>query len=265
MTQRLRLTTKWLLCAAAALMVLTCTSSAQAATVRITVDNIGPATGGTYVTSIFAGFHDGSFSLGSVGSVASAELQTLAELGQTAPLQGVVTGAGFEAGQVGAPGPSPLAPNTSRSEDFVIDLTTNNQLTLASMILPSSDFFLANLSGPLDLSTLTAAGDTVNVTLSTLYDAGTELNDLATSPGNPLVGLTPGVATNNVADTNNLIRAVTPATAFDDFLNNPTNFSPTISSLNVTVELIAVPEPSTGFAICAVLGGLTIRRRRRAK
>lgn len=251
-------TALWRPVAAMAVLLTAGLQHASAETVRLTVENVGPA-GTTFITPVFAGFHDGSFDL-SNGGVATAGLTSLAELGMTGGLTSEFTGggAGRVAGTLNA-GVGPIAPGQTVTQEFVIG--NNDFLTLATMVLPSSDFFLGNISTPaFDLSSL-SVGNPLSFTLSNLYDAGTELNDFATSPGNPLLGLPGGDAVLSAPDSDGTIR-LAGADPFSGFLNAPAGgFSPNISQLRVTVS--AVPEPGMGFACAAVICGLVTRRRRR--
>ncbi len=258
-------------------MTITCLSSStvQAERVRLTVQNVG---GDTFFTPVFAGFHDGSFDLrqatgsGTLGQ-ASDGLEALAELGMTGALTTEFNSGGAlrEAGTLGG---GPIAPGQSVSADFDLDLLGANRfLTLASMLLPSSDTFIGNISTPaFDLSTFT--GESLTFDLTALYDAGTEVNDFAASPGIPLLygnaalGLNgtnfpAGIATDG-EDQNALISLIDPASSvFDDFLSQPTTgtLSAAPSSFRITVS--AVPEPASGLAGCVALTGLMLRRRRK--
>lgn len=243
---------------AAALMVSGWATSSDAAAVRITVENVGTM-GTTYITPVFVGLHDGSFDL-SNGGMATPGLEALAELGDTSGLTTEFLG--------GAPGRisqtlggGPLAPGTSVSGDFVIG-AGSDQLTLATMILPSSDFFLGNISVPaFDLSGFD--GTPLTFTLASIYDAGTELNDFADSPGNPFLGLPPGTPTDGEPDPDTSIR-LAGADPFDGFLNAPAGgFSPGLSQLQITVT--SVPEPSTMIAGCLLVGAAGVRRRLKRK
>lgn len=60
---------------------------AEAATVKVSVENLGPA-GGIFLTPVWVGFHDGSFDTYDLGSPASAGLERIAEDGNPAPLGG---------------------------------------------------------------------------------------------------------------------------------------------------------------------------------
>lgn len=248
----------WQMIAGLAVLLNVGAFHASADTVRVTVENVG-ADGTTFITPVFAGFHDGSYSIGSIGGTASAGLESLAELGMTGTINDEFTaGVPTRVSTTFNAGVGPIAPGQTVSE--TLDIGDNMFLSLASMVLPSSDYFLGNVSTPaFDLSALTI-GNPLSFTLSNLYDAGTELNDFGTSPGNDLFGLPAGNAPMSEMDTDETIRLVT--NPFADFENSPTGgFSPGISQLRVTIT--AVPEPGTGFACCAVIGGLVMRRRRR--
>lgn len=245
--------------AALAVVLGIASPAASAATVRLTVENVGPA-GTTFVTPIFAAFHDGSYSLASGGGAATPGLESLAELGMTGQITSEFT-SGDVSRVAGTLGGGPIAPSQVVSSLFTLDLASgaNTRLTLATMILPSSDLFLGNISTPaFDLSGL-ALGETREFTLSAIYDAGTELNDFATSPGNPLLGLPAGDAMLSVPDTIGTVRLVT-GNPFADFLNSPVGgFNPTLSSLRVRVT--AIPEPSSMIAGCVLVAGAVMRRR----
>lgn len=262
MTYQLGFSGRWLALALAALFVTTSSTNSSAATVRLTIENVGPV-GSTFVTPVFAGFHDGSYDL-SNGGTATAGLESLAELGMTGGLTSEFL-AGDATRVAGTLGGGPLAPGASVTADFVVDLTGNNtRLTLASMVLPSSDYFFGNITTPaFDVSMLSSTPTTF--VLSSLYDAGTELNDFTTSPGNglfPGAGLPATIPTDSVTDTNTNIRLVATGTEFGDFLNAPAGgFNAPLSQLRITAT--TVPEPSMGFAACLLMGGVVARRRRR--
>ena len=178
-------------CAAITLAALiTGTTTLEAAEIRIDFTNNAPA-GGTYVTPAWVGFHDGTFDVFSAGSLASAELEALAEDGNTAPLSAAFAGAGTDTTVGGAP----VAPGQTVTATLnVTDDGSNNYFSFASMVLPSSDFFIGN-DNPLTTSIaglLDGTFGSLSVTVIGVYDAGTEINDFATSAGNPLFGLPGG-------------------------------------------------------------------------
>ncbi|MCB1749084.1 MAG: spondin domain-containing protein, partial [Gammaproteobacteria bacterium] len=189
----------------------------HAAGLTVTVTNHAPADG-VWFTPFWVGFHDGSFDVFDVGASAGSALEALAEDGNAGPLATAFSGAGLG----GAVGAGPIAPGTSVSQVF--DLATdgsNDFLSFAAMVLPSSDFFVGNaspqalsLSGLLDGSFTHAAW-----TIGVVYDAGTEVNDFATSAANGLFGIAGGQSgPNEGADQ---FGVVTPAAGSDylAFLN----------------------------------------------
>lgn len=238
-----------------------CVGQLSADTVLVTIENTGPS-GGTYITPVFAGFHDGTFDLFDTGAAASTELERLAEDGNTGPLTTAFAGVSETIGGATAPGGS------ATSGPLDVDLSgLNRYLTLGTMVVPSNDFFLGN-SDPLafDLSSLAGAafGTSLTFDLTRVYDAGTEVNDFNTSAANGLLsGLPPGQGgPNQGADENGLITLVDGADPFAGFANRPTGFNPGLASLRVTIT--AVPEPSSAMAIAAMgIGMVTVRRRRR--
>ena len=64
----------------------------QAATLKITVTNLG-VSGGLTITPVFAAFHNGSFDTFNVGDAASAGLEEIAETGSAAGIAGEMAGA----------------------------------------------------------------------------------------------------------------------------------------------------------------------------
>ena len=219
--------------------------------VEVEITNIAP-TGGTYITPVWVGFHDGSFDSYNSGLSAQPGLEALAEDGNFAPLSGDFlagltyidnSGAPSSATVVsGQPGServdgaiangAPIAPGETASATFDIDAAGANQyLSYASMILPTNDYFLAN-GDPMahDLSSLDGAPIGTEITFfigQSVNDAGTEVNDFDTSAGNPLfpqLNLPSGQgAPNTGADENGVVAAVA-GDPFAGFANAPAGF-----------------------------------------
>jgi len=101
------------------------------------------------------------------------------------------------------------------------DLATPSLETMAELgnvILPSSDSFIGN-DNPfsIDLSPLLTSNTPIILDIDQLYDAGTEVNDFATSPGGPFVGQFLGVAADGVDENTNVTLSV--ENFYDDYLN----------------------------------------------
>lgn len=269
--------------AAVALCVLVAVAfggTAHATPVQITIENLAPQ-GGVYLTPVWVGFHNGSFDSYDGGSAAAPALERLAEDGNTVPISDVfgaggtlvpTAGTASAGRQQGALGGGPIAPSTSVSGVFDLDLGGDNQFfSYASMVLVSNDYFVAN-GNPLahDLSILLSQNSfTFDIGLSgTVNDAGTEINDFETSAGNGLFpGLAGGQGGPNVgADENGVITNV--ANPFAGFLNptdgfdlGPQNFNDYPSGI-ARVSFSVVPEPSTVLLLGIGVVGLATRRKR---
>ena len=174
---------------------------------------------------------------------------------------------------------APIAPGETASATFDLDLSgPNRYLSYASMVLPSNDYYIAN-GNPLAHSLGSLEGAPVGTSLSfdiglpgTVNDAGTEVNDFATSAGNGLFGLPGGQSgPNEGADEGGVNGNV--VTPYSDFLNTPANFISDYANLkfnnialypdgiaNVTVTV--VPEPTGGTLFGLALSCLALLRRK---
>lgn len=176
---RLRLSMSALLAALTVVPVF----HAAAVQVRVTVENLSP-TGGTLLTPVWVGFHDGTFDLYDRGGVASPALERLAEDGNTAPLS-----AAFAAGPSGGVDGTivsgafpPFAPGAKASGDFSLNPASpaHRYFSFASMVIPSNDAFIAN-GDPTSIPVFDGNGKFVGADFmilgSMVLDAGTEVND----------------------------------------------------------------------------------------
>ena len=265
--------------AAAAAVISLAAAQASAITLKVTITNIAP-TGGVYLTPVWVGFHNGSFDSYDGGTASAAELEALAEDGNTGPISGVFAANGTLVAtgttQTGTRVQSTLggliAPGTSAMGTFSVDTTgANRYLSYASMVLPSSDYYVAN-GNPLahDLSGLTIGSSTSFFigAPGTVNDAGTEVNDFATSAGNPLFGIAGGqTGANQGADEGGVNTNV--ASPFASFLNQPVggvageldfnNYTNGIA--RVDVEAVPLPAPIAMMGAVMVGAGLFARRR----
>ena len=173
--------------------------AAQPVTVQVTFTNLAPI-GGTYVTPVWFGFHDGGFDIADFGqNAAGTFVEALAEDGVLMPTPGVSTptimpaftasGRGFAQGALMGPGSTlpdgsprpmgPIAPGQSVSMQVTLDPSRLTYFSFGTMVIPSNDFFVANLdprahllfdgSGAVRPIDFVIAG-------SSVLDAGTEPN-----------------------------------------------------------------------------------------
>ncbi|TWU66346.1 spondin domain-containing protein [Crateriforma conspicua] len=247
---------------------------AHAATIQVTIENLG-LDGSTHVTPVFIGFGDGTFTPFTPGQSATTAIERLAEDGNTGPLESAFP---FPSANrttlVEGNGPPTFDAGESATATFDIDLNGGtNRLLLATMLLPTNDWFIATQGNGVDLSGLTVSSP-ISFELNRLYDAGTEVNDFATSAANGLFGLSGGQTGPNIGtDENGVVTflgeigindRLADFEGSDPFDGRPVDFNPTLSPLRVTVS--AVPEPATCVAAGAfAIGGLVAQRRRRRK
>lgn len=163
----------------AAALALGTAASALADTSRfeVTVTNI---TRGQQFTPLLLATHRDSIELFKLGKPASAELATLAEEGNVAPLRAVLAAspdvADTEAGT--------SLTNPGQSVTFTIDAKRSfDRLSIAAMLIPTNDAFMA-LDG-FDLDRVPQGRGRSITVYARAYDAGSERNDeLCTSiPG----------------------------------------------------------------------------------
>jgi hypothetical protein len=74
--------------AAVAAVISIAAAQASAISLKVTITNIAP-TGDVYLTPVWIGFHNGSFDSYDGGTASAAELDALAEDGNTGPISGV--------------------------------------------------------------------------------------------------------------------------------------------------------------------------------
>lgn len=126
-------------------------------------------TNGLYLTPLLVSAHPDGTALFATGQAASANLQAMAEGGDTAGLVADLDGLG--ATTANNPAGGLLAPASSTNVDLNTDGTSNTQLSVVAMLLPTNDAFagLNAITIPTDPGTYV-----YNVPA---YDAGTEAND----------------------------------------------------------------------------------------
>ncbi len=255
---------------AAALAVWPAAASAIDVTVR--VENLSPA-GGTFITPVWVGFHDGSFDLYDTGPMAppaSPALERLAEDGMTAPLSAdfLGSGAGTVDGTIIGPGGAangPIDPGEVASMNFSLDgsLASSRYFSYASMVIPSNDAFIGN-GNPLAFQIFDAGGNFLGADFivlgSMVLDAGTEMNTEAPAD----TAFFGQAAPNTGPDQNGTValhggfKPLGSGGILDDAMFANADF--TASGYQVA-RITITPEPTAG--VLAVLGGVAMLRRRR--
>ena len=110
--------------------------------VRVSVEN-NSAAGGLYLTPAWIGFHNGSFDLYNIGSVASPGLESLAEDGNIGLIGTQLLDTDSDAQQLIVTGElGPIAPGEFAAGIVDIDAISNGFITIGAMILPSNDAFI---------------------------------------------------------------------------------------------------------------------------
>lgn len=154
--------------------------------VTVSIENLAPE-GGTFITPVWVGFHNGEFDTYDLGSSASAGLESLAEDGSTDLISQEfnLSGNGSVDGTIiGAEGlaPGPIDPGEVVSQTFTLDSEDPNSqfFNYASMILPSNDAFIAN-GNPEAIPVFAEDGSFIGADFiiygDSVLDAGTEVND----------------------------------------------------------------------------------------
>ncbi|MEM8816202.1 MAG: spondin domain-containing protein [Pseudomonadota bacterium] len=157
---------KSVLAAALLAAALTAAPTLRAADFNVRIVNLS---NGIWYTPFLVAAHPEGTSLFQVGEPASAELQAMAEGGDIAGLVTALEGLG--ATIAANPAGGLLPPAMSTNVDLNTDGTTNTQLSVVAMLLPTNDAF-AGLNA---VSIPTEPGTYVYELPA--YDAGTEAND----------------------------------------------------------------------------------------
>ena len=241
------------------------TNAAHATVIEVTVTTNGPVG----LAPVFAAFHDGGYDIFDAGGTASAGLELLAEVGDASAIIGEANTAGYTNVAAFAPG-GPFAPNGGTgSMIFTLD-AGDTSFSLASMLLPSNDWFIGT-DNALNITSLLGAdeGTFLSVPLSRVYDAGTESEEFGFAPGGGLVGIT---TPSNPAGGTTLTDPISMVTGPDPFSTfgglEPVDFDTTTidftGSRVATLTLMVVPEPAaTSLMLGLGLLGLIVVRRRK--
>ena len=153
---------------------------AHAADLSVTITNL---THGVYLTPLLVAAHDANTHLFEGGQAASANLQSMAECGDTS---GLITDLNvLSADVLDNPAGGLLAPGASTTA--ALQTTAGNDyLSLVAMLLPTNDGFAG-----LDAQPIPAAAGTYTYYINA-YDAGTEANDELLDTSGCVAGM-PGI------------------------------------------------------------------------
>ena len=154
--------------------------------VTVTIQNLAPE-GGTFLTPVWVGFHNGEFDTYDRGRPASTGLESIAEDGDTALIseEFALSGTGSVDGTIaGVDGVAagPIDPSEIVSQTFTLDSDNPNSrfFNYASMVLPSNDAFIAN-GNPEAIPIFDEDGNFLGADFivygDEILDAGTEVND----------------------------------------------------------------------------------------
>ena len=149
-------------------------SVASAADLSIEIENL---TRSTFFTPLIVAAHPTGTSLFELGDAASSEIQAIAEGGDTSGAETLLTGIG--ATQDNNPAAGLLDAGASTTATLNTDGTSNVLLSVAGMILPTNDGFVA-----LNAIEIPSEAGTY-VYYAKAYDAGTEANDEIVGSGMP--------------------------------------------------------------------------------
>ena len=150
---------------------------------RVTVGQEGPVyevtvtnlTRGQRFTPILVATHIDGYNLFRLGEPASSQLRTLAEEGNTGPMETLLSGMTDVVGQViASPAPPPLDRLTGPGKSIVLTVRGSvrfDRISVAAMLIPTNDAFFA-----VDAAALPRGKKTLTV-FAPAYDAGTERND----------------------------------------------------------------------------------------
>lgn len=162
-------------------------ASVNAADINVRITNL---TNGLYLTPLLVAAHPVDTRLFEAGQPASANLQAMAEGGDTAGLISDLQGLGATISDNPAAGL--LAPAAAAEADLNTDGTSNALLSVVAMLLPTNDAFIG-----LNAIEIPSEPGTYVYNVSA-YDAGTEANDEIVNgggmPGVPGIPVDPGAA-----------------------------------------------------------------------
>jgi len=262
---------------------------AAAGTVKVTITNNSDANS-LFLTPFLNVFHSGDYNAFEGGQAASAGLRELAEVGSTGTAAAEALAGGAERQTVTLTEPTGVGPavgappvfdpGNSASFEISLDPSSNQYVTLLSMIIPSNDTFISGTFRLFDDAGVFTGGS-FDLGRSAVYDAGTEINNASG------LGQAFNISPNNVNAAGDVIAG--------GFVEDPENGRVHLSSdaelatlfgqpipplagllnsgdvatsfndlVTITFEEVApVPLPAAGWMLLAGVGGMAAMRRRK--
>ena len=232
-------------------------STVTAQTTRLKVDFTPTSPTGFSPLSVV--FHDGTFNSFNAGdNLSGSGLELLAETGDNSQYLGSAP----STANVATNGAN-LAPGATTSVILDVD-NSNTEFNFASMVLFSSDWFVGNQNGTVNVASLLGSGfgSSLVYDINTVYDADTETEDYTGVGGSGFFPFsTSGSLGVDITDGSAfaLSRATNPYLNFTNNENldlngfDPTSLDAFTADSLGTITITVVPEPSTG--LLALLGG----------
>ncbi|MEM7472816.1 MAG: spondin domain-containing protein [Pseudomonadota bacterium] len=284
------MTLKTTLLTAASAVTLLATSGASATTLSITFENNNGF--GFLTTPVYAGFHDGGFDAFDAGSAASAGVEQVAEL-PIPPFANVVDpddpngntfgnrlaaerradqdGDGVDSQGAFIANGGPILDGASATiEVDIANASVNQYASFLAMVVPSNDTFFGN-DNPLAYRLFDHAGNlilnNISITAGMIYDAGTEINEFATSTAADILlsNEENGVITSifgTDADGDNGFENLAQLFGLGDV----SSISPDTEFFRISISEVApVPLPASAPMLLAGLGLLGWRARQAAR
>lgn len=263
-------------------------AQAQQVSLEVVVTNMAPSSG-VGLSPFWGGFHDGSFDSYDGGAPAHSALEALAEEGSTTEISQAFVDGGTLIGsaspqtageRVDFTAPSPLGPGgqsfTRRIQ--IVDDGAHRYFSYAVMVLPSSDYYVANGNPILhDLTDLFNGGVGSSMTIDigapgTVNDAGTEEDDFSTSVGNQFAFAGMPATPNSGVDENGVNTNIA-GDPYAHFANNPGGLSPNLNFNDISlypngiarITLTVVPEPGMASLFLGCFGPVVVNFLRRPR